>query len=156
MIARDGIVGKHAGDGGSALFLAADFGGSESAAARAAIEAARAIRDGASDLCSESVSVQLNIGLHWGSTLMVGQVATTGRLEVNALGDQMNEGARVEAAARDGAILASKDLIERLDAEDARATGIDPDAIAYTPLGELDGATGDAIRDAAAIPVTAS
>ena len=47
MIARDGIVGKHAGDGGSALFLAADFDGSESAAARAAIEAARAIRDGA-------------------------------------------------------------------------------------------------------------
>jgi class 3 adenylate cyclase len=155
VIARDGIVGKHAGDGGSALFLAADFGGSESAAARAAIEAARTIRDGASDLCSGSVSVQLNIGLHWGSTLMVGQVATTGRLEVNALGDQMNEGARIEAAARDGVILASKDLIERLDAEDARATGIDPDAIAYTPLGELDGATGDAIRDAAAIPVTA-
>jgi class 3 adenylate cyclase len=155
VIARDGIVGKHAGDGGSALFLAADFAGSESAAARAAIEAARAIRDGAADLCSESVSVQLNIGLHWGSTLMVGQLATSGRLEVNALGDQMNEGARIEGAARDGAILASKDLIERLDAEDARATGIDPDAIAYTPLGELEGGGHDAVRDAAAIPVTA-
>jgi class 3 adenylate cyclase len=155
VIARDGIVGKHAGDGGSALFLVADLGGSESAAARAAIEAARAIREGAEGLCSESVSVRLNIGLHWGSTLMVGQVATTGRLEVNALGDQMNEGARIEAAARDGAILASKDLIERLDADDARAAGIDPDAIAYTPLGELDGASDDAIRDAGAIPVTA-
>ena len=47
VIERAGIVGKHAGDGGSALFLAADFDGSESAAARAAIEAARAIRDGA-------------------------------------------------------------------------------------------------------------
>ena len=155
VIARRGIVGKHAGDGGSALFLVGDFEGSESAAARAAIEAARAIRDGAADLCSESVSVRLNIGLHWGSTLMVGQVATTGRLEVNALGDQMNEGARIEAAARDGAILASKDLIERLDADDARATGLDPDAIAYTPLGELDGISGDAIREAGAIPVAA-
>ena len=153
VIARNGIVGKHAGDGGSALFLAGDFGGSESAAARAAIEAARAIRDGTADLCSDSISVQLNIGLHWGSTLMVGQVATTGRLEVNALGDQMNEGARIEAAARDGAILASKDLIERLDVEDARATGLDPDAIAYTQLGELDG--DDAVREAGAIPVAA-
>ena len=50
VVARDGIVGKHAGDGGSALFLAADYDGSESAAARAAIEAARAIRDGAGHL----------------------------------------------------------------------------------------------------------
>ena len=35
---------------------------------------------------------------------MVGQVATRRRLEVTALGDQMNEGARIEAAAKDGAI----------------------------------------------------
>jgi class 3 adenylate cyclase len=155
VIERNGIVGKHAGDGGSALFLAADFGGSESAAARAAIEAAHAIRAGAEGLCSENLSVRLNIGLHWGSTLMVGQVATSGRLEVTALGDQMNEGARIEAAARDGAILASKDLIERLDAGDARAAGVDPDAIAYTPLGELDRAPEHAVHDARAIPVTA-
>ena len=32
----------------------------------------------------------------------------------------MNEGARIEAAAKDGAILASKDLIERLDARRCR------------------------------------
>ncbi len=155
VIARDGIVGKHAGDGGSALFLATDFDGSESAAARAAIEAARAIRDGAEQLGPDDVSVKVNIGVHWGATLMVGQVATSGRLEVTALGDQMNEGARIEAAAKDGAILASKDLIERLDEKDAQATGLDPDAIAYTPLGELDGASDKAIRDAGAIPVTA-
>jgi len=86
---------------------------------------------------------------------MVGQVATRGRLDVTALGDQMNEGARIEAAAKDGAILASKDLIERLDADDARGTDLDPEAIAYTPLGELDGASDKAIRDAGAIPVTA-
>lgn len=115
VLASDGIVGKHAGDGGSALFLAADFGGSESAAARAAIEAARAIRGGAENLGPDDVSVKLNIGVHWGATLMVGQVATSGRLEVTALGDQMNEGARIEAAAKGGSILASKDLVERLD-----------------------------------------
>lgn len=152
VVASDGIVGKHAGDGGSALFLATDHG-SESAAARAAIEAARAIRDGAAALGSEDVQAKINVGLHWGATLMVGQIATTGRLEVTALGDQMNEGARIEAAATDGAILASKDLIERLAAEDAEATGIDPDAIAYRPLGELPGVSEKAIRDAGTIAV---
>jgi class 3 adenylate cyclase len=154
VVAREGIVGKHAGDGGSALFLAADFGGSESGAARATIEAARAIHDGAEALGPGDFCAKVNIGVHWGATLMVGQVATTGRLEVTALGDQMNEGARIEAAAADGTILASKDLIERLDAGDAKATGLDPDAIAYTPLGELDGVSNKAIRDAGAIPVT--
>jgi class 3 adenylate cyclase len=154
VIARDGIVGKHAGDGGSALFLAADFDGSESAAARAAIEAARAIRHGADQLGPDEISVKLNIGLHWGATLMVGQVATGGRLEVTALGDQMNECARIEAAATRGAILASKDVIERLNTADAQATGLDPDAVAYEPLGELDGASVKAVRDAGAIPVT--
>lgn len=152
VVASDGIVGKHAGDGGSALFLATDHG-SESATARAAIEAARAIRDGAAALGSEDVQAKINVGLHWGATLMVGQIATTGRLEVTALGDQMNEGARIEAAATDGAILASKDLIERLAVEEAEATGLDPDAIAYRPLGELPGVSEKAIRDAGTIAV---
>lgn len=154
VIARDGITGKHAGDGGSALFLAADFD-SESGAARAAIETARAIRDGSGQLGTEDIDVKVNVGVHWGATLMVGQVATSGRLEVTALGDQMNEGARIEAAATGGTILASKDLIERLDAADAQATGIDPDAIAYATLGELAGASDKAVRDAGTIPVAA-
>ena len=96
----------------------------------------------------------MNIGLHWGATLMVGQVATSGRLEVTALGDQMNEGARIEAAATGGAILASKDLVERLDANDEQATGIEPGAIAYTTISELVGASDKAIRDAGTIAVT--
>ena len=154
VIAHDGITGKHAGDGGSALFLTEDFDGSESGAARAAVETARAIRDGSEQLGPEDVEVNVNVGVHWGSTLMVGQVATSGRLEVTALGDQMNEGARIEAAATGGAILASKDLIERLDTDDAKATGIDPDAIAYSTLGELAGASDKAIRDAGTIAVT--
>jgi class 3 adenylate cyclase len=153
VIAHTGIVGKHAGDGGSALFLTDDFGGSESAAARAAIQASRAIRDGANDLAPDDISVQLNIGLHWGSTLMVGQVTTSGRLEVTALGDQMNEAARIEAAATDGAILASKDLMERLEPDDAAALDLDPDRVTYTPLGDLPTATEKARRDAPAIAV---
>ena len=153
VIAHDGITGKHAGDGGSALFLAADFD-SESGAARAAIEAARAIREGSAQLGPDDVEVKVNVGVHWGATLMVGQVATSGRLEVTALGDQMNEGARIEAAATGGAILASKDLIERLDTPDANATGIDPHALAYTTISELGGASDKAIRDAGTIAVT--
>jgi class 3 adenylate cyclase len=154
VLAHDGITGKHAGDGGSALFITGDFDGSESSAARAAIETARAIRDGSEQLGPEDVDVKVNVGVHWGATLMVGQVATSGRLEVTALGDQMNEGARIEAAATGGAILASKDLIERLDDADAKATGIEPDAIAYTTLGELAGASEKAVRDAGTIAVT--
>lgn len=154
VIERNGLVGKHAGDGGLALFLAADFDSSESAAARATVEAARAIRDGAGDLGPGDAAVKLNIGVHWGATLMIGQVATSGRLDVTALGDQMNEAARIEAVATDGAILASKDLVERLDALDGQATGLDPDSITYTPLGDVDGASNKAIRDAGTIPVT--
>ena len=153
VIAHDGITGKHAGDGGSALFLAADFD-SESGAARAAIEAARAIRDGSEQLGPGDVQVKVNVGVHWGATLMVGQVATSGRLEVTALGDQMNEAARIETAATGGTILASKDLLERLDPDDAKATGIDPHGVAYTTIGELDGASDKAIRDAGTIAVT--
>jgi len=153
VVAAGGIVGKHAGDGGSALFLDADFEGSESATARATIEAARAIRDGANDLGPEEVTARINVGVHWGATLMVGQIATKGRLEVTALGDEMNEAARIEGAATAGAILGSKGLIERLTGEDAEATGLDPDAIAYTPLGELPGVSEKAVRDAGGIAV---
>jgi len=152
VVAHDGITGKHAGDGGSALFLTDDFDGSESGAARAVIDTARAIRDGSGQLGPEDVKV--NVGVHWGATLMVGQVATSGRLEVTALGDQMNECARIEAAATGGAMLASKDLIERLNAADAKATGIDPHAVAYTTISELGEASDKAIRDAGTIAVT--
>jgi class 3 adenylate cyclase len=155
VVSRDGIRGKHAGDGGSALFLAADYGGSESAAARAAIEAACSIRDGSGQLEPMDVDITVNIGLHWGTTLMVGQVATNDRLEVTALGDQMNECSRIEAAATNGTILASKELLERLDATDAQALNIDPDAVAYTALAELAGGSDKVIRDAGSISVTA-
>jgi class 3 adenylate cyclase len=154
VVSHTGITGKHAGDGGSALFLVADFAGSESAAARAAIDTARNIRAAGEQLLPD-VPISLNVGVHWGATLMVGQVSTGGRLEVTALGDQMNECARIQSVASKGSILASKELIERLDSDDALALDIDPDSIAYTPLGDLAGANEKAIRDAGGIPVTA-
>ena len=83
---------------------------------------------------------------------MVGQISHGGRLEVTALGDEMNEAARIEAVASGGAILASKQLVERLEPDDATELDIDQHALPYRPLSEL-GAEGKALRDAGTIAV---
>src|SRR4051812_2703460 len=151
-----GLVGTHAGDGVVAFFLA-EVAGSESAAARACITAAREIRDAVpavaarSDLLPEDVI--LRSGLHWGANLYVGQITTKGRTEITALGDQVNEAARIEACATGGRALASKELIERLDADDAAALGLDPGRATYTALADLRTATEKARRDAPAVAV---
>jgi len=150
VVAHGGIVGKHAGDGASALFLADDAGGG-SAAARNAIDAARAIRDGAAALRED---VRVKAAVHWGSRLMVGQVSTRGRLEVTALGDEMNEAARIEHAANGGVVLASKAVIEQLDNADAESVGLDPDALTYRTVAELS-SNEKVIRDAGSIAVAA-
>ena len=154
VIEHGGIVGKHAGDGASALFVVEQLDGSESATAAAAIRAARAIHAGARDLGSDDINVRINVGVHWGSTLMIGQVATGGRLEVTALGDAMNEAARIEHAATGGIVLASKHVLERLDAGTAAKLDLDLDTIAYRPLAELESSDAKAVRDAGSIPVT--
>ncbi len=151
-----GLVGSHAGDGIVAFFLPATIG-SESAAARAAIEAARAMRHAVGDIAARSglqaEDVVLRFGLHWGANLYVGQITTSGRTEVTALGDQVNETARIEACATGGLALASKDLIERLTPDDAAALDLDPDHVTYRALSDLDTATEKARRDAPAIAV---
>ena len=98
--------------------------------------------------------VVLRFGLHWGSTLYVGQIATSGRTEVTALGDEVNEAARIEACASGGRALASKALLERLDADDAAALDLVPSHVSYTQLADLDTATDKARRDAPAIAVS--
>jgi len=151
-----GLVGTHAGDGIVAFFLA-ETSGSESAAARGCITAARAMRDAVDDVAARSdlppEDVVLRFGMHWGANLYVGQIATSGRTEVTALGDQVNETARIEACATGGRALASKDLVERLEPDDATALDLHPDTITYTPLGDLATATEKARRDAPAIAV---
>ena len=97
--------------------------------------------------------VVLRFGLHWGSTLYMGSVTTRGRMEVTALGDEVNEAARIEACAAGGRMLASKALVERLEPGDAAALGLDPDHVTYTALGDLSTASEKARRDAPAIPV---
>jgi class 3 adenylate cyclase len=156
IIDRGGIVGRHAGDGVIGYFLA-EVLGSESAAARACISAARSLRDGLTNIAARSeipaAELSLRFGLHWGATLYMGRILTGGRSEVTALGDEMNEAARIEACATRGHTLASKSLIERLSGADAEALGLDPIHTTYTPLAELATATDKARRDAPSIAV---
>lgn len=151
-----GLVGRHVGDGVVAFFLV-ETAGSDSAAARNCISAARALREAVMDVAARSElqpeDVVLRFGLHWGSSLYVGNISTAGRSEVTALGDEVNETARIEACASGGRALASKDLLERLDPDDAAALDLDPARATYTPLGELTTATEKARRDAPTIPV---
>jgi class 3 adenylate cyclase len=156
VIDAGGLVGQHAGDGVVAFFLA-ETAGSESAAARACIGASRALREaipGVAARCElKPEDVVLRFGLHWGANLYVGQITTKGRTEVTALGDQVNETARIEACATGGRVLASKDLLERLATDDAAALDLDPERITYTALADLSTATEKARRDAPAIAV---
>lgn len=92
-------------------------------------------------------------GLHWGATLYIGSIVTAGRTEVTALGDEVNDAARIEACAAGGRIFVSKDLIERLDPDHAATLGIDPNHLSYTQLADLDTASDKARRDAPTIPV---
>ncbi len=162
VIGHQGIVGKHAGDGVTAFFLLDDFD-SPSACAAAAIQAAHEVRASAcrvaEDLAGrtglfEAADCAITIGLHWGGTLFIGQVVTDGRLEVTALGDEVNEGARIQQSAREGAVLASKALVERLSVEDGRRIGVDPEEVVYQPVADLPGADAKAMRDAGTLPVT--
>jgi class 3 adenylate cyclase len=156
IIEGGGIVGDHVGDGITAFFVVDDVGGA-SRAARAAIEVGRGLQE-TIERAGRGVGlgpgeVRLNIGVHWGATLYMGQVVTGGRLEVTALGDEVNECARIEQTARGGALLATKNLIEHLDADDAAAVALDPANVAYRALGDIDGADAKAVRDAGLIAV---
>jgi class 3 adenylate cyclase len=156
VITSGGLLGRHVGDGVVAFFLAASAG-SESSAARSCIEAARAISHALPEIAAHSDlapdEVVMRFGLHWGATPYVGQIATGGRAEVTALGEEVNEAARIEACAAGGRILASKVLLERLDHDDIAALGLPPDRVTYIPLAELPTATEAARRDAPSIAV---
>jgi class 3 adenylate cyclase len=156
IIDAGGIVGRHAGDGVVAYFLA-ETAGSESAAARACVTAARALRDTLPDIAARSdiadADLSLRFGLHWGATLYIGRILSGGRSEVTALGDEANEAARIEACATGARTLASKSLIERLSGTDADALGIDTTHTTYTRLADLATATDKARRDAPSIAV---
>jgi class 3 adenylate cyclase len=158
VVKQGGIVGKHAGDGITAFFLAEDLG-SDSAAARTALETARQLREVVDDAVLDTDGLigpgecLFNVGVHWGGALYMGQVVTGGRIEVTALGDEVNEGARVQQAAKEGHVLATKDLVERLTDEDARSIDVDTDRLVYTMVAELPDAPEKSRRDAGGLPV---
>ena len=151
-----GVVGRHVGDGVVAFFPVEVFD-SESAAARACVTAARSMEVAMGDVAERSGlpadEVSMRFGLHWGSTLYMGNISTVARSEVTALGDEVNEAARIEACATGGRLLASKPLVERLDPDDAAALAIDPEEVTYTQLADVTNATEKARRDAPAIAV---
>ena len=137
---------RSASRGPPALFLAEDAG-DDSAAARSAIEAAREIRDSATALRD---SVRVKVGVHWGATLMVGQVSTHGRLDVTALGDEMNEAARIENAAHGGIVLASKKCHRTAQRPRRAFTGGGSGHPTYRTIAELT-TNEKAVRDAGSI-----
>ena len=156
VVDEGGLVGRHVGDGVTAFFPLGAYS-SESEAAAACIATAQAVREAMAEVAARSglepEGLVVRFGLHWGSTLYIGNVTTAARSEVVALGDEANEAARIEACATGGLTLASKALVERLDPDDATRLGIDPDRVTYTQLSDLTTATEKARRDAPAIAV---
>lgn len=161
VLVRRGLVGKHAGDGVTAFFLSEQLG-SASTAARSAVDAARAVGEAASEAAGvleddsglvAREDLKMNVGIHWGPALYMGQIVTGGRLEVTALGDEVNEAARVQQSAQDGEILASKSLLEQLSDRDAHEVGIVRDALPYQTIADLETASDKAVRDAGGLPV---
>ena len=156
VVEAGGITGRHVGDGVVAFFIAENLG-SESRAAAGAVSAARALTEAMTDVALRSdlapEDLEMRFGLHWGSTMYIGLISSVGRTEVTALGDEVNECARIEACATGGRILASKSLIERLSPDAGAALGLDTNRVAYTQLGELSTATDKARRDAPSIAV---
>ncbi len=150
-----GIVGKHAGDGASAFFLVDDLG-SPSAAAAAAMRAAARVHEISHGVFEEALESDclMKVGLHWGGSLYMGQLVPGGRLDVTALGDEVNEAARIQETAGAGETLASKQLVEQLTPDDAAALGIDVEKLSYRPLGEIEGVPEKAARDAGGLAVT--
>ena len=150
VIRHGGIVGRHAGDGATAFFLAEQCGSRAAACAGALRTAREIVKWRPADL-----DVSVNAGVHWGGALYLGQVVTGGRLEVTALGDEVNECARIQQSARNGTLLASKAVVERLEDADAADLGIDPLKVVYRTVGELPGVDFKAVRDAGGVSVMA-
>lgn len=156
-VARNtGIVGQHSNEGAIALFLVEDLG-SSSAAVAAALRTARGLQEVAAGIKVSdgdgTHGLTLNVGVHWGGNLYVGQLVPGGRLDVSALGDEMNESHRMQQCATGGLLLASKTLLEHLDPDDAESLGLDLDKVSYVPLAELPSADERAVRDAGNLPV---
>ena len=154
-VARNrGIIGKHAGDGASAFFLVDDLG-SPSSSAGAALRTAREIHSFSAETFADALDSPciMRVGLHWGGSLYMGQLIPGGRLDVTALGDEVNECFRIQEVAATDQTLASKQLLEQLTDDDAAALGLDLEKLSYKTVGEFPNVSEKATRDAGTIPV---
>jgi class 3 adenylate cyclase len=153
--ANTGVIGKQAGDGANAFFLVDDLG-SDSAAAAAAIRCARGIHERSMATFKDVLGdpCRMRVGIHWGSSLYIGQLVPGGRLDVTALGDPMYECSRIQDCATAHETLASKDVIERLSPSDASQLDIDPDGVRYRLLSEIKPDDPKVTNGAASLPVT--
>jgi class 3 adenylate cyclase len=157
--AHAGIVGKHVGDGFTAFVLAAEAGG-PSQAVEAAVSIARELQSRATELVAAmelpaGLRLRVNAAVHWGAGVFLGQLVPDGRLDVTALGDEVNECARVAECARGGTLLVTKAALELLDGDALRRLDVDAERVTYSPLVSMDGATEKTRRDAALLAVTA-
>jgi class 3 adenylate cyclase len=95
----------------------------------------------------------MRVGIHWGGSLYIGQLVPGGRLDVTALGDEVNECARIQESAAPGQTLASKSLIEHLASDDAATLGLESGKLRFEPLARLPGATDKVVETAGTIAV---
>ncbi len=110
IIEAGGLVGRDVGDESARSFSPKPRGRNLPPPARASKPRARSAERSARSPSGAVSRPRTSswFGLHWGSRLYVGQITTGGRSEVNALGDEVNETARIEACATGGRALASK------------------------------------------------
>ena len=154
VVDNGGLVGRHVGDGLTAYFPA-ELADGEAQAARAAVLTARALPAavlGAAATVFGAGEIVTNVAVHWGSTVRLGAMLSPARFEVTALGEEVNEAARMEACASGGRLLCSKALVERLDDDDAAALGVEADG-SYMTLADVPGAPEKARRDAPTLAV---
>jgi class 3 adenylate cyclase len=150
-----GIVGKHAGDGAVAFFLVDDLD-TPSRAAAAALRTAGRVHQLSEEILAGVIEGEfpLRVGVHWDGSLYMGQLVPGSRLDVTALGDAVNETARIQEAAVAGQTIASKQLLEQLTPDDAADVGIDLEKITYRLLQEVAPDADKVVRDAGGIAVT--
>ncbi len=103
---HEGIIDKFVGDEIMAIFPA----NQAAAAAGAALEILEALAT------NKDIALQVGIGIHAGEAV-VGTVGTAERRDYTAIGDTINTGARLCAAAEAGGVIISDSAYAQLDAE---------------------------------------
>jgi class 3 adenylate cyclase len=151
----NGIIGKHSTDGTSAYFVVDDFG-SPSEAARAAVATAQEIHAITREVLADTPHPDacMKVAIQWGGSIYIGQLVPGSRLEVTALGDEVNECALLLQCVEADETLTTKELLEQLDDEAAQRVGLAVERLVYQRLDELPGAASTSVGDLGGLAVT--